>query len=624
MAVKFWQRKKAATSDEQSSLQIETVGHSRIAQISASARKVPWLFNFLQLLWVAGPVTFIAMQSAYKLGFGEFAPARNVIYFVFFTLFLGSIGLGSKFVSVAFTQPRTERSAERLRQAMNWLPDLLFAIRDIDQAREDPGRRRLLAAATLLQEVELGPDGVALAVEEITGDASLAGAARQIELYRRLGLSSRVADLIEASADARLHALNQIHQTMPEIADTLRDRLMGTSPRREEGVARREGFVERLLAAADQEQPEALPLADIQELIVLLFELINGREIRYLHFEWQGSWEVARRVADVETARSRYRLAQTRMDNRLRHLGYRLLGWGEPPLSRADINGPVVPLAYRISEALVALLRQRPRSGTPLARQVTEIARLLQKLRHDRQRWLQAGKQFKQALHKWQAVQAKAHAKLPEEAGKKPLLAGLRRAPGLQIQEAVIGWADEQKLEFADALCSLLEQFELHMDSGNLSSGGSPMGPEDIQRLGLALLDLLQQSLDLGDLAVQRAIQAAPAAWMGGLHSVVGADARAGVAAAAVKDVRQDMGRMAERLAAQWVTWYQLPLSASLREQLVHEYQANAERLEMLANRPQDSERPPPDPTAMQAARAEVMENPLWDRLYALARRLAD
>jgi hypothetical protein len=75
-----------------------------------------------------------------------------------------------------------------------------------------------------LQELDLGPDTLALAVRELCGDTGLAQVAQQIEVYRRLGLHSRVQDLVETSTEARLAALERVHAEVPELADLLRDR----------------------------------------------------------------------------------------------------------------------------------------------------------------------------------------------------------------------------------------------------------------------------------------------------------------------------------------------------------------------------------------------------------------
>lgn len=93
------------------------------------------------------------------------------------------------------------------------------------------------------------------------------------------------------------------------------------------------------------------------------------------------------------------------------------------------------------------------------------------------------------------------------------------------------------------------------------------------------------------------------------------ADARAGLGAAVVKDVRHDLGRMAERLA----TLYKLPLDQRLRETLVERYGANAERLEMLATQVSEGGALP-----IRRVRAPEREQLLRDPRWALLLKLGE
>ncbi|MBS0001846.1 MAG: hypothetical protein KFF45_02065 [Thioalkalivibrio sp.] len=605
-------------SDEDATgLRIEIEGRGRIAEISASARRVPWLLNALQILWVAGPATFIAMQGGYWLGFGEFAPVRNVIYFVFFTLFLGLIGLGSKLASVAVTERREQEAAQKLRRTIDLLPDLLFAIRDTDFAAEPVDRRRRLAAGVLLQELDLGPETLALAVRELSGDIGLAQVAQQIEVYRRLGLHSRVRDLVDASAEARLAALERVHAEAPELADALRERLQGNAPSQDAGIPRREGFLQRLLATAGQDDPADLPVSDVQELIVLAFELLSGREIRYLHFTWKGRWGVARALDAVETTRARYRLAQARVDSRLRSLGLSLVGVPGSRIERADIRSDPMVLAQKVLDALERLIANRPLRGTSAARRLGRTLNGVRRLRDEHNQWLEAGQALDAAMEYWEMLQRKIY---PTGARRWRRRLSARR---LHIQEDVIALTDEAKLAFARRLCNLVDDLELQVDERGLYVAGQPLDRAEIRRLGLDLLTLLQNSLDLTDLAVQRAIQASPAAWLGGLQADLSAEARAGLGAAVVKEVRQDLGRMAERLAAQLATLYRLPLDTPMRQQLVERYGANPERLEMLASRSGEGETPYPIRRVHSREREEMMRDPRWVLLLKLGERYA-
>jgi hypothetical protein len=599
---------------------IDIEGRGRIAEISASARRMPWMVSVLQVLWVAGPATFLAMQGAYWLGFGEFAPLRNVIYFAFFTLFTGMIGLATKFVSTTVVERRTIQAAEQLRRTIDFLPDLLFAIRDIDLAADSVEVRRRRSAGILLQEMDLDPETLALAVRDICGDSSLAQTAQQIEVYRRVGLPSRVRDLVESSHEARLAALERVHAESPELADLLRDRLSGRVPSQDAGIPRREDFLQRLLAAADQEDPEALPVEDVLELLTLMFELVNGREIRYLHFRWKGSWDVARALEKVEVTRTRYRLAQLRFDCRLRGLALSLVTV-DGPLQRSDLQRSGLALGHRVLLALESLLAKRPPLDSLAGRQLGRWLRVARVLREDHERLQQAGPAFDAALARWERKQQRV------QAGHRSAMVWrwLRwRGPGLQIQEDLIAFRNDQKLAFAAEFCRFLEDRQIQLTERGLLQAGQVVDREEVRRLGLALLPLLENTLDLSDLAIQRAIQASPAAWLGGLQAGMSADTRAGLGAAVVKEVRQDLGRMAERLAAQLVTLYQLPLAPRLCRQLEERYGANRERLGMLAERGLPGSVVRPMRRIQNTERDELMQHPRWALLLKLGARYAD
>ncbi|HEX5514531.1 MAG TPA: hypothetical protein VFY81_09070 [Gammaproteobacteria bacterium] len=83
----------------------------------------------------------------------------------------------------------------------------MFSVRDIGLAEMLPEARRREAARVLLQKADLGPSGVALAVHELTGDRVLADVAMRIDMFRRLGMQSRVQDLVDEAADRRAAVL---------------------------------------------------------------------------------------------------------------------------------------------------------------------------------------------------------------------------------------------------------------------------------------------------------------------------------------------------------------------------------------------------------------------------------
>lgn len=605
------QRQEApeAASPSQDHVLIEAAGRSRITEVAASARKVPWSLNMLQLLWAAGPVTFLAMQGGYFLGFGHAAPAQNFIFFAVYTLLFGVIGLLARFIADATRGKRQERSREQLRNTIDLLPDLLFVTRDLAMAEMAPQMRQRKAAEVLLHEVDISPEGVAVAVREMTGDTSLAAAAEQIEIYRRLGLRSRVADLVDVTADARLAALEKLHHDAPELADPLRDRLQGLAPTREDGVRRIDQFLDHLFSAADSDDLTRCTLDDVQAMFVLAFEMVNGRQIRRLSFEWSGGWRLGHALDRLEYQGNRFRVAQAGVVSRLRSLAILL---AQSPASGLDpqvLREPTLDIGRDVLEALRQLEDARPPVNSPEGRLLGRALRHVEDLRAARDQLMQAQSRYTAAVERWEALRRQEVVKKGQQSWFK------HSARGIRVGEEVIELTDDQKLRLADGLCEYLSELGIRRQGDLLYCGETPLDVDTAKRIGIQLALVLEPLADLTNPSIQRAIYANPAAYLGGLYVGMSADAKAGLGSAMVRLVRQDLGRMAEWLALRLTRIYHLPLSDSMRDFLVQQYGANPERLEMLAAHPVEEGAQTP-PVALRAERSPEFDAMLQDKAW--------
>ncbi|WP_018865044.1 hypothetical protein [Thioalkalivibrio sp. ARh3] len=605
------QRQEApeAASPSQDHVLIEAAGRSRITEVAASARKVPWSLNMLQLLWAAGPVTFLAMQGGYFLGFGHAAPAQNFIFFAVYTLLFGVIGLLARFIADATRGRRQERSRDQLRNTIDLLPDLLFVTRDLAMAEMAPDMRRRKAAEVLLHEVDISPEGVAVAVREMTGDTSLASAAEQIEIYRRLGLRSRVADLVDVTADARMAALEKLHHDAPELADSLRDRLQGVAPTREDGVRRIDQFLDRLFSAADSDDLTRCTLDDAQAMFVLAFELVNGRQIRRLSFEWSGGWRLGHALDRLEYQGNRFRVAQAGVVSRLRSLAILL---AQSPASGLDpqvLRASTLGIGREVLDALWQLEQDRPPVHSPEGRLLGRALRQVEDLRAARDQLMQAQSRYAAAVERWEALRRREVEKKGQQKWFK------RSTRGIRVGEEVIELTDDQKLRLADQFCEYLSELGIRREGDLFYLGGQVLDADTAKRIGIQLALILEPLADLTNPSIQRAIYANPAAYLGGLYVGMSADAKAGLGSAMVRLVRQDLGRMAEWLALRLTRIYYLPLSDSMRDFLEQQYGASRERLEMLAAHPVEEGAQTP-PVALRAERSPEFDAMLQDKAW--------
>lgn len=596
------------TTAVQEHVPIEAAGRSRIGEVAASARRVPWSLNLLQLLWAAGPVTFLAMQGGYFLGFGHAAPTQNFIFFAVYTLLFGVIGLVARLVADATRGRRQEQSREQLRNTIDLLPDLLFTTRDIAMQQMSLEARRRKAAEVLLHEIDIAPEAVAVAVREMTGDTSLAAAAEQIEIYRRLGLYARVGDLVDATGEARMAALEKLHHEAPEVADLLRDRLRGVAPTQEEGVRRVDQFLDRLFSAADSDDLARCTLDDVQAIFVLAFELVNGRQIKRLSFEWSGGWQLAVALDRLESQGNRFRVAQAAVVSRLRSLGILLAQNEASGLDAQVLREPVEALGRAVLEALQRLEERTPPETSAEGRLLGLALRRVEDLREARDQLMQAQSRYANAVERWEALR---RAQLAKKGEKRWLQ---RSGRGIRVSEELIELSDDQKLRLAEAFCGYLDEVQIRRDGERFYFRGAELDADTAKRIGIQLTLILEPLADLTNPSIQRAIYSNPAAYLGGLYMGMSADAKAGLGSAMVREVRQDLGRMAEWMALRLTRLYHLPLSESMQDFLVTHYGANRERLEMLATHSGEESQP----VALRAERSPEFDAMLQDRTWGL------
>ncbi|MFN4263737.1 MAG: hypothetical protein ACK4IT_09065 [Thioalkalivibrionaceae bacterium] len=589
--MKWWQQKKRGagrsataerTAERQWRLRAEAPG--AIDSLVDNARRTPWALSFLQVLWVAGPATFIAMQLAYYIGFGQLAPWQNVVYFTFLTLFLGLIAVVSRVVADSLRRDGHQRDTETLLAAIDLIPDLLLAFRDVDLASEPPERRRRMAAGALLNELDLGPEALFFAVRDLTGDTALAQTAQQIEIFRRLGLYSRVQDLVASSTEARLAALARAHSESPECADVLRWRLLGDAPSTESGLPRREGFLRRLLQAADNDFPADAEIADVRELLLLCFELLNGREIRYLRFRFRGIWKRERLLDELERHRAKVLVVQARMLNDLRHLALQIHHADPKRITVGDMRGQVSLLASRVLEQVRVILNQKAPRGSATAERIAAILRSLRRFQRSRNHWIDAISRYDAVLIRWQRL--RRGGKLAAVIARVRRVLQPSRSAAIEVFEERIALTPDERISIAEGILEIATHTQIVLDGHGAKIAGEFMECGDVQQIGLAVLTILNEVLDLTHPAIQRAIHATPAIWSGALHTAMSAEDKARMGAALVKDLPDDLAPLAEHLAAQLRGLYEIQLDSGLIDFLCERFGANRERLETLAMTP--------------------------------------
>lgn len=577
------------------SVRLEREGRDRIRRITQAMDKVPWTNSTMQLLWVSGPVTLIGAFVGYLLGYGRGPTLENYIFFISYALITGVAGIIANFAHHLTRGRKNERAAARVSHVIDTLPELVLVTRDLIVENLEGEARRREAAAMLLRKHDLSPEGVELAALELLDDSDSARLISQIDIYRRLGLQARIRDLVGLYRDTIDTQLNELADVAPEAISLLRDRFAGRAPDLHQGVPRDENFIERVLAAIEEDNELLMTLQDVEEMIILGFELICGRRIPMLTFEYRGRWQLARSLDALEQARSRYRIQQATGLSRLRALTV-YLAESNTLVEDAAAGLRAEALAGRSRQAMDALAEQVEhlaagvRAGRSDLRSelrsradvLTNALKLFRTVQENYDRVARSHASLIRHSQRWEAVTEKMNDK------ETHLQVGPGRR-GLRIHENHLELTDSQKARVCRHLAGYLD--ETRAERERPRDGDTPVVGERLsadvemaKRLAIEIALALDPHIGLSRPEVQRAINATNAAYFGHLEPDLSAAAKAALGAAMVKEIKDDLSRSAESLAIALVRHYRVSLEPEAVAFLHHQYGARQNTLNMLSN----------------------------------------
>lgn len=573
-------------------------GGRRMDKIAKAAEKESWSLTLIQLAWTAGPAAFIALQSGYLLGFGHTAPMQNIIYLTIYTSIAGVIGLVVR-TFLTLSHSKKQKEAEKnLILLMDRLPELILATRDLALSAYDPPLRKQVAAISLLRSAVASPEAIQLAVSDLTEDKQLAEIALAIETFRLSGMNSRMHDIIDLNQNQINQAISQLKIASPEAAILLRQRLNGHAPSLKEGVPRKEGFIERILQAAETDNQNLMSLRDAEEILTLLFELIIGRKILMLSFRYRGRRVLTEAADALENARNNYGMAIANFHSRLHNLINFLVECGALETSEVATETKVPQLIqlthkainnlcesiYRLYNdhksknkysTLVVLSVQSDILSTALdlyqslRRSYRHIERRREILATNIKRWADISKNYDNAT---------------------TALRSGRGQGGLRIIEQKIHLDDKEKLALARVLTPHFYDFNIHrslrIGPGHLFSIEKPLDVLTIKEMAIESALALEEFIPLSNPSVRYAIESANSINLDGFRLELNAITKTDWNAALIHEVPKDVTKAAEHLARVLTQHYGISLTPAAIDFLHHTYGVNKETLEELAAHP--------------------------------------
>ncbi|TFH75065.1 hypothetical protein E3V39_02705 [Gammaproteobacteria bacterium LSUCC0112] len=604
----------------------------RLDQLARSVRRVRMSRSLLGLAWTAGPVTALGLYGGYYIGYGQLPSSQQLVYFVSFTVLSGLIALTAKVIYDGTWGYRNERSQQYVVEVTDKLGDLILAVRNLIVQSLDGDARQRESATQLLQRVDLSPSGIQHAVLQLTGDAALAQLLAQIDNYRRAGLSARIRDLQEKSDSRPDQHIEQLRTLAPVAADILRLRFQGDIALLRHGMPRAEHFIARVLAAIEQDNLLLITMQDVESMLILAFELINGREIPMLIFDYRGQWRLAAALDRMERRRSRYRIAQAAGSNRVRSLAswlveVDLMSYDEAPegITSGVLIERVGLALDRLADRIQALAQAVDAGATE---QYDELRQLAEKMinalrlyRFAHESFLRTGElhaEFLQAAASWNKL-------LDQSQQPTEQLQVGPRGRGVHILEKVVQLSDDERMEVCEHIARYLrsQHLESHETKGlfeRRSDRDYPLTFESARRLAIEVALALEPHVHLSYPEIQRGIGATYASYLGDLEPGMSAREKRMIAEAVAQDVEEDMSDAAEHLASALVRHYRVNLSEDACRFLHNTYGARQSVLAVLSEH-QSGESAAQSPLAARPAMVPPAQR-RWYRSLVLARRL--
>ncbi len=574
---------------------LEYIGDDFLKRVTQAARKETWGRTVMQLAWTAGPVTYLALQGGYLLGYGKTAPSNLFIYFAIYTIIAGIFAILMRFLYQITRGQELEKAEEALKFSLVRLPDLIMSARNQTLLYYDEDNRAFLASKYLLENPDAIPATVKIAVQDVTGDSLLANTAEKIEIFRKNGLYARVETERQHVEAKLIAAFEHVQAGSQEIAELLWQRFQGNPPSRQTGRTRTEGFIGRVLAAGEEHDFDLMTLNDAEEIFTLAYELLGGRVIPVFSLRYIGSREFTEVSENFDQARLAFRKAAYVRNSKLRNLADLFVE--SKPVDVVPAAAPVFTKVERMYDNILKALEQlykdlkKTTGNMPFQRkrrQRDESLRLkFDKLSAavDLHRSLRAANNL---LHKRYAALCRAERRYNEIKGKSAkqfplhLVQPREHARGIKIVEKHIELMKGSKMRCARLLHKLLSKLDNH----------SLDNPDTYKKLAIDIAMKLEQEIKISRFEVQYAIESSNAPYLSTIDVDMNAATKAGIAVSIVRELQKNVQTPIHRLAHVLVNYHGMPLNQDSIRYLVEKYGAEPERLAQLIPEEKRKEQP--------------------------------
>lgn len=564
---------------------LEYLGEDFLKRVTQAARKETWGRSVIKLAWTAGPVTYLALQGGYLLGYGTSAPSNLFIYFAIYTVIAGVFAVLMRFLYQVTRGQELEKAEEALKYSLVHLPDVILHARNQTLQFYDEENRRVLAAKYLLENPDAVTETVKAAVLDVSGDEVLAQSAQRIEIYRKNGLFVRIEDERNSVEDRLNRVLEQVAWSSSTVADLLKNRFQGHPPSRFTGRTRTEGFIGRTLAAGEDHDFNTMTLNDAEEVFTFAYEMLAGRTIPVFSLRYYGSKEFSDVSENFDRARLAFRKAAYMRNSKLRSMAELFVESETVDIvpAAAPVFTTVEHMYANILKALEELYKELKRQtiNVPFHRRKQVDNRVLREKFEqlgtaiDLHRSLrtannQLNKRYaalRRAERRYNDVKSKSAKQFPLH-----LLKPKEHKRGIKIVEKQIELSKNSKMRCAREAQRLIGTF----------FRGTSRQAEDYKKLAIDIAMKLERELKISRFELQYAIESSNAPYLSTLEVDMNAATKAGLAVSLVREIQNNMSTPIHRLAHVLVNYHGMPLNQESIDFLSTSYGADPDRLAEL------------------------------------------
>ncbi len=477
-----------------------------VARIKGAAQKERWGRAFLQIAWTAGPVTYMALQGGYLIGYGTVAPNSLFIYFAIYTVIAGIFALTVRFLYAMTRGLDHDKDRKALNRVFEFLPNRIIEIRNLQLETLDITGRRILTAKYLLEDSEYNPDSIAAAFLELTDDREISSLAREMNVIRNRGY--QVNDEAAALLRRKLKPhLTRLESYSGEIIRLLERHINNPGIPNRPSRNRTTGFLERVMAAHEADNLELMSLVDVEEVCILMFELICGRRFPLIRTVYSGNRDFTDAARKLTAARREYRLSVYRRNNRLRILAENLYEPAPPEkhrnseerqndrtvIRRIISTLPSIRSAHLLQEKVVEILQSRVKN-TQKPKELKRIIDLYERLRTENRRVERSHENLSKAWDIYNKTirrrsQSSVKLLLPGDSGR-----------GIRLTSGEVSLKTKQILPLSREIDTILSEFAPDHEHLEVLSN-------DQKELAISMLRVLERYLDLDDPIVRSSIE---------------------------------------------------------------------------------------------------------------------